>query len=88
MTGARAVELKPVKINSERLRADICLGVAIAGVETLVAIGLFISFSWRTALWWVFSASPGSRGRLCPQSPPPRSKLSVSLLPHRTFSRF
>ena len=41
----RAVRWKQIKFQSESLPADLCLGVAIAGVNTLIVIGLFIVFS-------------------------------------------
>jgi hypothetical protein len=36
---------KPIKFQSESVQAEICLGAAIAGIETLVAIGLFLVFA-------------------------------------------
>ncbi len=36
---------KRIKLQSESLPADICLGVAIAGVNTLIAIALVIVFA-------------------------------------------
>jgi hypothetical protein len=36
---------KRIKLRSENLPADICLGVAIAGVNTLIAIALVIVFA-------------------------------------------
>ena len=39
-----AVRGKPIKLQSESVQADICLGVAIVGIETLLAIGLVLLF--------------------------------------------
>jgi hypothetical protein len=36
---------KQIKFQSERLTAAVCLGVAIAGVSTLIGIGLIIVFA-------------------------------------------
>ena len=36
---------KRIQFQSESLPADICLGVAIAGLNTLIAIGLVIVFA-------------------------------------------
>ena len=36
---------KQIKFKSESFTADLCLGVAIAGVNTLIVIGLFIVFA-------------------------------------------
>jgi hypothetical protein len=36
---------KQIKLRSESLPADICLGVAIAGVNILIAIALVIVFA-------------------------------------------
>jgi hypothetical protein len=33
-----------IEHQAENLRAELCLGVALAGVNTLVVIGLFIVF--------------------------------------------
>jgi hypothetical protein len=41
-----AVRGKPIKLQSESVKADICLGVAIVGVETLVAIALLLLAFW------------------------------------------
>ena len=35
---------KPIKPPLESVKADICLGAAIVGIETLVAIGLVLVF--------------------------------------------
>jgi hypothetical protein len=34
-----------IKFQSESLRAAVCLGVAIAGVSTLIGLGLIIVFA-------------------------------------------
>ena len=34
-----------IKFQSESIRADLCLGVAIAGVNALIGIGLIIVFA-------------------------------------------
>jgi len=44
-TARKAVLGKQIKFQSESLTADLCLGVAIAGVNTLIVIGLFIVFA-------------------------------------------
>jgi hypothetical protein len=36
---------KRIKLQSESIPADICLGVAIAGVNTLIGIGLILVFA-------------------------------------------
>ncbi len=36
---------KRIKLQSESIQADICLGVAIAGVNTLIGIGLILVFA-------------------------------------------
>jgi hypothetical protein len=40
-----AVFRKRIKLPSESIPADICLGVAIAGVNTLIGIGLILVFA-------------------------------------------
>jgi hypothetical protein len=40
-----AVRRKQIKFQSESLTAALCLGVAIAGVSTLIGIGLIIVFA-------------------------------------------
>jgi hypothetical protein len=40
-----AVSRKQIKFQSESLTAALCLGVAIAGVSTLIGIGLIIVFA-------------------------------------------
>lgn len=39
-----AVRGKPIKFQSESITADLCLGVAIAGINILIGIGLIIVF--------------------------------------------
>ena len=39
-----AVSGKPIKLQSKSVQADICLGVMIVGIETLLAIGLVLVF--------------------------------------------
>jgi hypothetical protein len=43
--GKSAVRRKQIKFQSESLTAALCLGVAIAGVSTLIGIGLIIVFA-------------------------------------------
>jgi hypothetical protein len=38
------VTVKPNKFRSERMMADVCLGIAIAGANTLVVMGITIAF--------------------------------------------
>jgi len=40
-----AVLRKQIRLPSESIPADICLGVMIVGVNTLIVIGLFIVFA-------------------------------------------
>jgi hypothetical protein len=40
-----AVRSKQTKFLSENVTADLCLGVAIAGVNTLIGIGLIMVFA-------------------------------------------
>jgi hypothetical protein len=40
-----AVFRKQIQVQSESIPADICLGVAIAGVNTLIGIGLILVFA-------------------------------------------
>ena len=40
---------RQTKFPSESVQADICLGVTIAGIETLVAMGLFLAFTQEAA---------------------------------------
>jgi hypothetical protein len=40
-----AVRGKQIKFQSERVMADLCLGMAVAGVNTLIGIGLIIAFA-------------------------------------------
>jgi hypothetical protein len=42
--GENAVRGKQTKFQSESIRADLCLGVAIAGINILIGIGLIIVF--------------------------------------------
>ncbi len=35
---------RQIKLQSENVMADLCLGIAIAGVNTLIGIGLIIVF--------------------------------------------
>jgi hypothetical protein len=42
--GENAVGGKQTKLQSESIRADLCLGVAIAGINILIGIGLIIVF--------------------------------------------
>jgi hypothetical protein len=39
------VRRKQIELQSESIMADLCLGVAIAGVNTLIGIGLIIVFA-------------------------------------------
>ncbi len=36
---------KQTKLQPERIAGELCLGVAVAGVETLVVMGLIIAFA-------------------------------------------
>ena len=36
---------KQAKLQPERIIGELCLGVAVAGVETLVVMGLIIAFA-------------------------------------------
>jgi hypothetical protein len=38
--GKNAMRRKKTKLQSESIRADLCLGVAIAGINILIGIGL------------------------------------------------
>jgi len=40
-----AVFRRQIRLQSESIAADICLGVAIAGVNTLIGIGLILVFA-------------------------------------------
>jgi hypothetical protein len=42
--GGNAVRGKQTQFQSESIRADLCLGVAIAGINILIGIGLIIVF--------------------------------------------
>jgi hypothetical protein len=42
--GKNAVRGKQTKFQSESIRADLCLAVAIAGINILIGIGLIIVF--------------------------------------------
>jgi hypothetical protein len=44
-----AVRRKQIDRDSDSLPADLFLGVTIAGVSTLIGIGLIIVFAWKTA---------------------------------------
>jgi ABC-type thiamine transport system substrate-binding protein len=45
-TAARrsAVPLKRIKLPSDNVRADICLGLTVTGLYTLITMGLIIAF--------------------------------------------
>jgi hypothetical protein len=42
--GKSAVHRKQIKFQSENVMADVCLGVTVAGLYTLVGMGLIIVF--------------------------------------------
>jgi hypothetical protein len=42
--GKNAMRRKKTKLQSESIRADLCLGVAIAGINILIGIGLITVF--------------------------------------------
>ena len=44
ITGGIPVHTRLFNLRSENVMADLCLGAAIIGIDTLIAVGLFIVF--------------------------------------------